>query len=250
MVAPKNPEGGENASIVAGYAFTPNGGLVVYLKNNTDKIMIVDKTMSFFINTDGSTTSFFDPTVRTSTVTDISSTTKGASLNMGAVAGALGVGGPLGTLLNGVNVGGAGTSGQSVSNTTYIADQPRISLGPHGGASLPNNFMVRGLGSELSVINGPVKYITEDPNKSGTRFSVCISYSFDDGETFEKMTTDFYINTQIAEPVHTGRNLNDALQAIYKTKNDAIFEPWWVLKAWSNVNTEFYWNNAGFADYQ
>jgi hypothetical protein len=53
-------------------------------------------------------------------------------VNVGAVAGALGVGGGLGRALNGVNVGGASTSG----STTVVYSERVITLPPHTSYSL------------------------------------------------------------------------------------------------------------------
>lgn len=248
MAAPKNPEGAKDASIITMYEI---GGSVlsVSVQNNTNKIMIIDKTKSFFIGNSGSSSSFYNPNVSSTTKTDISSETNGASVNMGAVAGSLGVRGPLGTLMSGINVGGAETTGHSESNTTYYADQPRLQLPPKAHHSIGVGF-IAGLGEKVPVTNSPVISLTEDPKQSPSRCRVHISYSLDGGNTFQSITTEFYVSSQIGIPVKSGRELNGAFQTLYKAKPDALFEPWWNLMVWSNIKDYYYSNDYLFIDYQ
>lgn len=102
-------------------------GLAVTLQNKSDKTIYVDLGNSYFILA-GEATPYYIP--------QATSTTKGhstgASVNLGAVAGAAGIGGTLGTLANGVNVGGAQSS--STSTTTY--SQRIISIPPMSMKSL------------------------------------------------------------------------------------------------------------------
>lgn len=249
MAAPKDPALKNDAEIIAVYTISKDGELAVRIKNNTDEIMVIDQTMSFFINVDGSSTSYFDPTVRTSTVTDISSETSGASVNVGAIAGALGIGGPVGQALSGLNVGGSGTSGQSVSNTTFIADQPRVTVGPFGEVVLSKQFSIPIIGVGFSSLSKQIVEVTENAKKATSKFSVCISYSRDGGKEFHKMTSDFFINSIIALPVQSGRNINDVIKNIYKIKTDAVNEPWWILTASSNLKTNSF-ANGYFIDFK
>lgn len=101
----------QEAKIAVCYDIDEDGKLNAVVFNRTSEIMIIDQTKSFFVNSDGQSTSYFDPTVRTTSQTDMSSATKGASVNLGAVGNALGIGGPLGSLLGGINVGGSSLEG-------------------------------------------------------------------------------------------------------------------------------------------
>lgn len=96
----------------------------------TNEIMTIDQTKSFFVNSDGNSNSYYDPTVRVESTTEISSKTRGGSVNMGAVGGFLGVTGPALGLLNGINLGGAKTEGISKTKASYSSDMPQISLSP------------------------------------------------------------------------------------------------------------------------
>ena len=104
------------------------GNAKLVVRNLSDKIMVIDRTKSFFIDYSGQSTMYYDPTIRTSTLT--TSGTEGATVNLGAIGSALGIGGAVGTALSGINVGGSNTSG--VSKTTYSIDQPVVSIGPNG----------------------------------------------------------------------------------------------------------------------
>ena len=106
--------------------------LAVSLKNKTSKTIYVDLGTSYFIYGEKSIP-YFIPTSTTTTT----GSTSGGTVNMGSVAGALSVGGTLGTLAGGVNVGGASSS--STSTTTY--SQRVISIPPMASVSLaPQSF--------------------------------------------------------------------------------------------------------------
>ena len=109
--------------------------MVVTLKNKTDKPIYIDLGTSYFIAGEESTP-YYIPTATTTS----SGNASGGSVNMGAVAGALGVGGALGTLAGGVNMGGG--SSTSTSTTTY--SQRVISIPPMASVSLEPQSIGRG----------------------------------------------------------------------------------------------------------
>lgn len=237
----------DDAEIVVAYGISADGALIPVVENKTSEIMIIDQTMSFFVNTDGSSTSYYDPTVRTTEVTDHISNTKGTSVNLGAVAGAFGVGGALGGLLGGVNVGNANTEGVSTSNITTIADQPRVSLAPKSNGKMSKSFRISGVGrgylnrgrnnTYLSSLNAP-------------KFSVCISYSLDGGTTFKKIVSEFYINSDIVVPVESKGRVNSSLRKLFTTKPDAMGESWWLLYFNNNIGGNDTLCKGVFIDYQ
>ncbi len=235
----KVPQPGKNepipasAKILASYAIDENGKLAVFVKNLTDEILIIDQEMSFFINTDGRSISYFDPTVRSNTTTDFSSGTSGASMNLGAIASAFGVGGPLGTLMGGISVGGSSTSGVSTSNTVYIADQKRINIGPRGGAAMSKIYPVAGIGKNSVSPSDAATLLTF--KQSPRHFSVCISYSLDDGKTFEKLVTDFYLTASIYVPVENQGMVNAAMRRLIGTKSDLLAQPWYLIYLQNNI---------------
>lgn len=221
-----------DAEIILAYTVNENGRLNVGIKNNTDEIMVIDQTMSFFIN-NGRSISYYDPTVKSTTITDLSSKTKGGNVNLGAVDDILGMGGTIGKVLNRINIGGSSTTGTSVENTTIIADQPKVSIGPRGSAAMNKAFPIDGIGiSNLKDTNVASVYTSRN---SPCTFSVCISYSLDGGENFKKITTDFYMNSKIVVPVLRKGMVNESLRSLYSAKTDALNENLWLLHFNNNV---------------
>ena len=243
------PEIPQDAKIICGYSITPDGELIVAVKNNTNEIMIIDQTKSFLVNSDGTSISYYDPTVRVTSNTSSSSETRGGSLNLGAVAGALGIGGALGTLASGINVGGADTDGFSTTNTTYFADQPQISLGPKGNGLMSKEFNVKYLGKSF-LANSTERNNSFTPSDSYCKFSVCISYSIDGGNTFEKIVTDFYANSWIVCPVISHGRVNDALRTLMSSKPDCLHESWWLLRFNDNIGVNNEMFNGAITDYR
>ncbi|MBQ9073538.1 MAG: hypothetical protein IJY30_03650, partial [Muribaculaceae bacterium] len=196
------------------------------------------QTMSFFVDSNGESKSYYDPTIRTTSTTDISSTTTGASLNLGAVGNALGIGGSIGALLPGINIGGSGTSGTSTTNTTYFADMPRVSLAPNSQGAMSKSYIISDVGKH-SLKNSLNSYFASSIDESLCRFSVCISYSLDGGDTFDKIVTDFYVNAQIIENVNQKGKVNAALRQIYNRKPEALSEQWWLLYFVNNLPSAY-----------
>lgn len=83
----------------------------VIVRNKTNKPIYIDLNSCFRVKFDGTSESWKNNL----NVTRSQGSESGASMNLGAVAGALGVGGVLGTLAGGANVGGGSNSGTSVT---------------------------------------------------------------------------------------------------------------------------------------
>lgn len=92
---------------------------VVY--NKTSQVLFLDKANSFAYTNGQPQTLFTNAAYTTG-----KNTGSGASVNLGSVAGAIGIGGAVGSLLGGVNVGG----GNSVTNTTTVYEQRVIAVAP------------------------------------------------------------------------------------------------------------------------
>ena len=227
----------DDARIAVAYQISDMGKMTAVVYNRTSEIMVIDQTMSFFVNSDGSSTSYYDPTIRTTSTTNASSATSGASVNLGAVTSVLGIGGALGQLASGINMGGSGTSGEAVTTTTYVADQPRVSIGPHGSGAMSKVFEVNGL-SVSSLRNAQYSVPVMKESDSFCRFSVCISYSFDGGQTFDQLTTNFYADSRVSVPVERSGRVNDSLRNLFTIKPDALYEPWWLLSFNDNISAE------------
>lgn len=233
----------DSAKIYIDYNISQHGILTVNIKNLTDEIMIIDQTKSFVVNSDGTSTPYYDPTVKTKTVTDLSSNQVGGSVNLGAVGGAIGIDGTVGQILNGINVGSSTTSGQSVANTTYSVELPQLNIAPKGRISL-KNFGISNLGyiftETVATENKSRKNIINTgytPANSYCTFSVCISYSIDEGKTFQKLISEFYANSVIVIPVKSKREVNEALREVLKAKRDYMNEPFWIQNFKVNDNS-------------
>lgn len=94
---------------------------VLSVKNKTNKTIYLDLGNTFFIRGEQAV-AYYIPTANSST----SGTNTSVGVNLGAVAGAMGVGGTVGKLANGVNVG----KGSSNYNTTVTYSQRVIAVPP------------------------------------------------------------------------------------------------------------------------
>lgn len=243
------PEIPKDAKIILSYRFTPEGEVIVHVKNNTNEIMIIDQTKSFLVNSDGKSISYYDPTVRVESTTTSESKTRGGTVNLGPIANVLGVGGKAAYVASGINVGGANTEGTSSTNTTYFKDEPQISLGPQGSGYMSKEYKVAYLG--ISSISSAVEQNdTYTPEKSYCKFSVCISFSIDGGKTFDKVVTDFYVNSRIVCPVRSHGRVNDALRTLMSTKTDCLNEPCWLIFFNSNINANNTMHMGVIRDYK
>lgn len=167
--------------------------MVVTVKNRTDKTVYIDLGNSFFVRGDMAT-AYYTPTA-----TSTSSTSgTGVGVNAGAVAGALGIGGTIGQLASGINVGG----GSSSTTTSVTYSQRVIAVPPQSSKSLDYQFLFDGYSCNGLVVSrlskwypiypefcfkddngkkyeyqiGEIHSYTED--NTPLRFSVMVSYSY------------------------------------------------------------------------
>lgn len=220
----------DDAKVAAQYIFDPSGKMMVVVFNLTDEILSIDQTKSFLVNTTGMSQSYYDPNVYSSTSGTFSSETSGTTVNLGAIAGALGVGGPLGAFFNGMNVGNSSTIGDYSSTTVTIQDQPEVKVGPKGRMVMSKQFNVDGVGSILIERS----YVDLKRDQSPLRFSVCISYKFENEPTGDKLVTDFYVNSSISEDVSSGK-VGNAFKSIYAKKPDALAENYYLFNIVNNL---------------
>lgn len=93
------------------------------LKNKTNKIIYVDLANSFRLYTDGTSESYYD-----NEQTTIShGNSNGVGANLGGIAGAIGINGPIGTLASAFTVGGSSQHGVS---STYTQERI-LAIPPH-----------------------------------------------------------------------------------------------------------------------
>lgn len=243
-----------DATIVVIHSIDKDGRLEVTVQNNTDKIMTIDRTRSFFRDGSNNSIPYYDPTITVNTQSTTVGNTTGASVNLGSVARAVGVGGAIGTALGGVNVGEANTTASTNTETTYYIDQPQIHIPPHGSASMARKFEITGIGQGFldEVIKSTAQNVNNNftPENTYATCNVCVSYTLDDGATYETLLTDLYANTLLVSKVWQTGKVNDALRKIYSGKGDALTEPWYLIHFESAAGDDCHLQNAGFVNYK
>lgn len=101
----------------------------VKVTNKTGKPIYIDLANSFRFNADGSAKPYFTNSV----YSEGNTSGKGASLNLGAVTGALGIGGPVGTLAGGVGIG----AGSSKSASVTTSEERILMIPPMASVFMP-----------------------------------------------------------------------------------------------------------------
>lgn len=225
----------KDAKIIVYCDVDTNGNVDVTIENNTDEIMTIDRTKSFFIGRDGNSIVYYDPTINVLAQSTTMGHTTGASVNLGSVAKAVGVGGVAGTLLSGVTVGSANENATTTTNTTYIVDQPKLSIAPHGRASMGRVFLVPTFGIDnlaalaQNTVTDLNKFYTLENRPNDYSCAITISYSIDNEKTYEKIETILYTNSIIVSHVMQTGYVNEALRNVYITKSDLFEETWYTL---------------------
>jgi hypothetical protein len=241
----------QDANIAVGYVIGADGKINVVVKNLTTEIMTIDQTKSFFINTDGTSTSYFDPTVTTKSTTNYSIASEGASFNLGGLTRAFGIGGIVGSLAQATTVSGSETNGLSNTTTTYLRDMPEVSIGPRGSGAMSKIYKITGVGSFSNSSTARNNVWTK--GTSPLQFSVCISYRIGNDGEWEKLVTNFYVNSEMVVNVQKGA-VNDAFRSIYANKPDALSESAYLFKITNNLESSspIYdnYSNCTLVDYQ
>ena len=204
------------------YTFTPyqydySPAIQFKIKNKSTRTIYLDLGNTFYTML-GQPVCYYVPTSTTTS----SSSSSGGSVNLGAVAGAAGIGGTLGTLAGGVNVGGGTTSG--TSSTTFsqrvIAIPPMSTkaLEPQSMYGLVEKYLGQGIRvrwynqfiSYMPILGiyfskddavGPMKegdQYSYLPESSPVNFSFMLSYSLSENCQKEKsMTVHYYLKDLI-----------------------------------------------------
>ena len=111
------------------YSYDVVVGYAILVQNKSDETVYIDLANSFKISDKGISTPYYS----NKTYTVNKSSGSGGSINVGAVANAIGVGGTVGTLASGLNVGGGTSSGATVTET----EERILTIPPHSSAKLP-----------------------------------------------------------------------------------------------------------------
>jgi len=235
-----------DASIIVYCTIDKNGQFDVTIKNNTDKIMIIDRGRTFFRDGNNNSVPYYDPTIVVNTQSTTIGGSTGASVNLGSIANAAGIGGVVGTALGGINVSGSSGSATTNTETTFIIDQEKIPIAPHGKTSLGRVFKITGVGKEFlsTIANSAQQDVNNSfaPGQSYAMCNLCVSYSLDDGKDYETIITDIYANTLMVNKVWQNGNTNDALRKLYTSRSDVLSANWFMLyfESESKENNSYY----------
>lgn len=158
-----------------------NDAIVVAIENKTDNIIYIDKANTFvYIN--GTPISLFQNSVTTTS----QSGTQGAAVNLGGVANALGIGGPLGSLLGATTIGG----GSTTTSSTMIYEQRVLAVAPHAAEtlysapiSINQSVMYEGEAASFGHIRAGRNGLFIDPDGTQTKFRRGMSRHYDQNRT-------------------------------------------------------------------
>lgn len=160
----------------------------IIIKNKTSRTIYIDKAACFGASSTGEIKKYFDS--QEITVTSGGNSGSGASINLGSVADALGVGGAVGTLASGINVGGDKGKFSVVTNTykddriLVIPPKSSVALSKDSYTKHPSEkgYIITGSYEffdipDMSLNRGELKTFTEE--NSPKSISYMITYSFD-----------------------------------------------------------------------
>ena len=215
--------------------------LLLRVRNKTSRTLYIDLGNSFFISM-GQAICYYVPSSTTTT----HGASSGGSVNLGAVTGALGIGGVPGTLANGINVGGVSTN--STTSTTY--SQRVIAVPPMSSVNLPPQYfygkedrtVTKGLksyyghmlimfpkNSEKGLMRFGDRYSYTDDN-SPLQFSCVISYSTDETCLSTKsITSSLYLRELI------GTKASWDFSTIKITTENILYNSFDVNSVWISV---------------
>lgn len=193
-----------------GFDYLMNPGIQVCVTNKSDRTVYIDLGNSFFSRM-GQPQCYYVPSV-----TSVTSTAgSGASVNLGAVTGALGIGGVAGTLANGVNVGGGGSNGA----TTVTYAQRMVTVPPRSTVKLEAQYLWGTQDTEVApglsynkyrgsifcfpkdALEGPLmtgQHFTYTEATSTVTASALVAYSFsEDGSALRTLSAHLYLKDLI-----------------------------------------------------
>ncbi len=204
--------------------------ITVIIRNKTNKTIFLDLGNTFFIRGEQAEP-YYIPTA----TSEYGGSTTGASVNLGAVAGAMGIGGAAGILANGINVGGASTKGTQ----TTVYSQRVISIPPMSSKKLEpqllfpiNNNVFPMIVSHNDYQNLATTFISDllagdiihwNAQNSPIRFSFFLSYAYDEQcINVKTMKTDMYITDMYCMCKKDGQDISGS----FKKTMDYYFNNW------------------------
>ncbi|MCM1520782.1 MAG: hypothetical protein NC098_08360 [Lachnoclostridium sp.] len=207
-----------------------NGGFYkIKITNKTNENVYVDIANSFRINSKGESSSFLDKRMITH-----NSNSGGVGVNMGAMTGALGIGGAIGALASGVNVGGGSSSGTTITESQdvvlvipaggTIIMPPRLLLNKKGDKVLKNYENFR----EIGHITGK-----QYDNKERSLYECLKKLGFEmDRDSYYDLSEilEFQDEKNLYEEIIAGKHKDKILSRIVTYSTDANFSKYTSLQ--------------------
>ena len=189
----------------------------IEITNKTNNIIYIDKGNSFRI-IDNAATSFYD----NKQISVSKGSGSGASLGLGAITGALGVGGVVGDIAGGVSVG----SGTSSSVSTTYTQQRILAIPPHSSAYISEHKYDNYKGNKWEKISEAEYYqvpfqdvekgkcVEYNTDNSPRKYKYFITYStYPDFRSYSSINANLYVKYIIG----IGRFANWLMKSRFET---------------------------------
>lgn len=204
------------------WPFSVNPAIRFSIKNKSSQTLYLDLANTFYV-TMGQSLCYYIP----SSTTTSNTSSGGGSVNLGSITGAFGIGGTVGSLANGINVGGG--SSNTTSSTTF--SQRIIAIAPLSTVNLSPQYMF--CNEEMDISTG-LKY--KRYTGSNSMFYTSANFS-SESQAGAMMFGDHYVYNPENSPVKMS-----FFVAYSKTENCAstnVIPSYYYLK--DMLGTKSYW---------
>ncbi|MCD8305167.1 MAG: hypothetical protein LUC49_00675 [Prevotella sp.] len=141
------------------------------IRNKTNHIIYLNKETSFAYLNDVPTCLFSNAITTTST-----SQGSGTNVNLGGVARAMGVGGGLGALMSGIDVG----SNQTQGSSTTIVEQKIVTIAPQSAYSVYFFGNIRNIVRDVGAVSHRLQTYIDPKTKAETKLKKGAAWQFND----------------------------------------------------------------------
>ena len=212
----------------------------IEIKNKTNNVLYIDKGNSFRSVNDISTP-FYD----TKQISVSAGGSSGASVGMGAITGALGIGGVVGDIAGGISVGGGSSSNVS---TTY-SQQRILAIPPHSSAYISEHKYDNYKGNKWKQISEAEYYKFDytgeyikkgqykeyNADNSPCKYKYFITYSTSPNfNTYSSVNANLYVKYVVGEYLkYIGESVKDMNKCYNKIILNFESEPSMIVGEWS-----------------
>lgn len=224
----------DEANMLADYGkfaiqYTTKGDATII--NKSDSMLYIDMAESYYV-LNGTAQQLYTNSV----TTNFASGSRGVTVNLGSVTNALGVGGVVGTLAQGVNVGGSNTSGSS----TQVFEERYISIPPLSQKAVKSGNFYLG---ERTAFTEELYMFSPSGSRPGIVRKRGISSNFEKGESPMHEYIFAYTFDPNASKFHSTRDMfyvksikgDDSLKDVNAQKNQFKWRDMTIGDCWSLV---------------